>query len=157
MCSWQGARPELLPERLLGSVRFSRLDLKTAIPLNPNDYPDDLLNPSPPASPHLHLGSANGSIDNVNSGLQNAHSWRSGSGSGSNNGLESGHLESLRYAHVCTNEVPYAFAPHTFTNCLCHFAAGLGCTHVQDFSTDSLPAPHSPPPFPYPLLFCGCR
>lgn len=37
----QGARPELLPERLLGTVRFSRLDLKAAIPLNPADYPDD--------------------------------------------------------------------------------------------------------------------
>lgn len=99
MCSLQGARPELLPERLLGSVRFSRLDLKTAIPLNPNDYPDDLLNPSPPASPHPHLGSANGSMEN-NSSLQNAHSWRSGSGSGSNNGLESGNLESLRCVHT---------------------------------------------------------
>ena len=45
----QGARPELLPERLLGTVRFSRLDLKAAIPLNPADFPDDDLNETFPS------------------------------------------------------------------------------------------------------------
>lgn len=45
----QGARPELLPERLLGTVRFSRLDLKAAIPLNPADFPDDDLNDTFPS------------------------------------------------------------------------------------------------------------
>ncbi len=93
----QGSRPELLPERLLGSVRFSRLDLKTAIPLNPNDYPDDLLDPSPPPSPLPSLGaSANGGLEKSQS-LQSAHSLRSASGSGSNGGQNSGHFDGLRY------------------------------------------------------------
>ena len=96
----QGSRPDLLPERLLGSVRFSRLDLKTAIPLNPDDYPDDLLDPSPPPSPHPHMsGLSNGSIEHGQS-LQSAHSLRSASGSGSITGLDSPHLDGLRYAHI---------------------------------------------------------
>jgi len=96
----QGSRPDLLPERLLGSVRFSRLDLKTAIPLNPNDYPDDLLDPSPPPSPHPHMsGLSNGSIEHGQS-LQSAHSLHSASGSGSITGLDNAHLDGLRCAHI---------------------------------------------------------
>lgn len=99
-CVVQGSRPELLPERLLGSVRFSRLDLKTAIPLNPNDYPDDMLDPlevSPPPSPDFPVrDSANGALDTSHS-LQSVYSMRSGSGSGSNGGQESGHLDNLRF------------------------------------------------------------
>ncbi|DBA69003.1 TPA: hypothetical protein ACH3X2_013170 [Trebouxia sp. C0005] len=94
----QGSRPDLLPERLLGSVRFSRLDLKTAIPLNPNDYPDDLLDPSPPPSPHPHMsGLSNNSIEHSQS-LQSTYSLRSASGSGSTTALDNGHLDGLRQA-----------------------------------------------------------
>ena len=95
----QGSRPELLPERLLGSVRFSRLDLKTAIHLNPDDYPDDLLqDPSPPPSPSP---SPHASVNAIPSGgmehSQSVQSLRSVSGSGSNVSIpDVGHLEGLR-------------------------------------------------------------
>ncbi len=108
----QGSRPDLLPERLLGSVRFSRLDLKTAIPLNPNDYPDDLLDPSPPPSPHLHphmSGLSNDSIEHGQS-LQSAHSLRSASGSGSITGLDSPHLDGLRYVHIFAHMYAFLYA-----------------------------------------------
>ena len=104
----QGSRPDLLPERLLGSVRFSRLDLKTAIPLNPNDYPDDLLDPSPPPSPHMS-GLSNDSIEHGQS-LQSAHSLRSASGSGSITGLDSPHLDGLRYVHIFAHMYAFLYA-----------------------------------------------
>ena len=107
----QGARPELLPERLLGSVRFSRLDLKTAIPLNPDDYPDDLLKDLPlspssvPESPHPTPFQPVGSNLTPEAGtepgqsIQSLHSLRTGSATGSNTSAQDmGHLEGLRQA-----------------------------------------------------------
>lgn len=107
----QGARPELLPERLLGSVRFSRLDLKTAIPLNPDDYPGDLLDESPlspssaPQSPHPTPFPSVGSNLTPEAGMepsqsmQSLHSLHSGSATGSNMSTQDvGHLEALRQA-----------------------------------------------------------
>ena len=108
----QGARPELLPERLLGSVRFSHLDLKTAIPLNPDDYPDDLLEDfplspsSPPQSPNPSPFPAVASTTPTpKTGMENSqsaqslHSLRSGSATGSNMSTQDmGHLEGLRQA-----------------------------------------------------------
>ena len=107
----QGARPELLPERLLGSVRFSRLDLKTAIPLNPDDYPDDLLEDFPlspssvPQSPHPTAFTSVGINPTPEAGMelsqsiQSLHSLRSGSATGSNMSAQDvGHLEALRQA-----------------------------------------------------------
>lgn len=103
----QGARPELLPERLLGSVRFSRLDLKTAIPLNPDNYPDDLLEDLPlspssvPQSPHFTAFS--GSYPTAEAGTEpsqsvlSLHSLHSGSGSNMS-AQDVGHLEALRQA-----------------------------------------------------------
>ena len=95
----QGCRPELLPERLLGSVRFSRLDLKTAIPLNPDHYSDDLLEePSPPPSPSPHASTTATPVGAMETS-QSLQSLRSVSGSGSNISIpDMGHLEGLRQA-----------------------------------------------------------
>lgn len=41
--------------------------------------------------------------------------------------------------------MPYVCASHTLVDCLCHLAAGLGCTQTEDSSTESLPAPPLPP------------
>ncbi|KAL3133701.1 hypothetical protein ABBQ32_008199 [Trebouxia sp. C0010 RCD-2024] len=101
----QGSRPELLPERLLGSVRFCHLDLKTAIPLNPNDYPDDLLEDiplSPPSAPHSPSAPPPGgptpdSVMQSSLSAQSLHSLRSASATGSNiSAQDMGHLEALR-------------------------------------------------------------
>lgn len=118
--SSQGARPELLPERLLGSVRFSRLDLKTAIPLNPDDYPGDLLEDSPlspssaPQSPHPTPFPSVGSNLTPEAGMepsqsmQSLHSLHSGSGTGSNMSTQDmGHLEALRQASGSSGQGQY--------------------------------------------------
>lgn len=103
----QGSRPELLPERLLGSVRFCHLDLKSAIPLNPADYHDDLLKDvplSPLSVPHSAnlLAPAPGGLTpeavmQSSQSAQSLHSLRSTSVTGSNiSAQDVGHLEALR-------------------------------------------------------------
>ena len=119
--SSQGARPELLPERLLGSVRFSRLDLKTAIPLNPDDYPGDLLQgdsplspSSGPQSPHPTPFPSVGSNLTPEAGMepsqsgQSLHSLHSGSATGSNMSTQDvGHLEALRQPSGSSSQGQY--------------------------------------------------
>lgn len=119
--SSQGARPELLPERLLGSVRFSRLDLKTAIPLNPDDFPGDLLEgdsplspSSAPQSPHPTPFPSVGSNLTPETGMepsqsgQSLHSLHSGSATGSNMSTQDvGHLEALRQPSGSSSQGQY--------------------------------------------------
>ena len=153
----QGARPELLPERLLGSVRFSRLDLKTAIPLNPHDYPDDLLNDFPlsplstssvPESPHpnpFHSVGSNLTPEAGTEPSQSLHSLRTGSATGSNlSAQDVGHLEALRQAsgsssgqgqaQPVTDRSAFAFGPtsaqHTGSGSMLSSHPVLGSGHM---------------------------
>ena len=106
----------------MGSVRFSRLDLKTAIPLNPDDYPDDFFekgsqppSPSPRFSMDPH---PDGSMETSQS-IQSLHSLRSISGSNSNMSAQDiGHLEGLRQASGSSNagQADVAHVPARLTN-----------------------------------------